>query len=138
MNVLLGEPPVVRPVTRLIDQARVDRYADAAHDMNPIHRETPEAYSGPFGRPVAHGMLVLALVSEAMSDAFGEAWERGGTLKVRWRQPAFVPIEVTARATLRTQDGDLATYDVVCENPAGETLLTGTATVRDASAASPA
>ena len=48
-------------------------------------------------------MLVLALVSEAMTNALGEAWERGGSLKVRWRQPALVPVEVTARATLRTR-----------------------------------
>jgi len=122
--------PTVEPVTRLIDQVRVDRYAVAARDPNPIHRETPEAYSGPFGRPVAHGMLVLALVSEAMTNAFGEAWERGGSLKVRWRQPALVPVEVTARATLRSQSADMATYDVSCEDANGEALLTGTASVR--------
>ena len=122
--------PTVEPVTRLIDQPRVDRYALAARDPNPIHRETPEAYAGPFGRPVAHGMLVLALVSEAMANAFGETWERGGALKVRWRQPALVPVEGTARATLRSESGGVATYDVSCEDANGEALLTGTASVR--------
>ena len=121
--------PVSIAVTRHIDQPRVDRYAVGAHDMNPIHRETPEAYAGPFGRPVAHGMLVLSLVSEAMSNAFGETWERGGSLKVRWRQPAFVPLDITARATLKAEAGGVATYDVVCEDGAGETLLTGSASV---------
>ncbi|MGE3857194.1 MAG: MaoC family dehydratase [Dehalococcoidia bacterium] len=123
-------PTTIEPVTRLIDQPRVDKYAVAARDPNPIHRETPEAYAGPFGRPVAHGMLVLALLSEAMTNAFGEAWERGGSLKVRWRQPALVPIEVTARATLKSEAGGVATYDVACEDGAGEALLTGTASVR--------
>ncbi|RLT33677.1 MAG: hypothetical protein DWI58_21655 [Chloroflexi bacterium] len=122
--------PIVEPVTRLIDQPRVDRYAVAARDPNPIHRETPEAYAGPFGRPVAHGMLVLALMSEAMTNALGEAWERSGSLKVRWRQPALVPIEVTARATLKSESDGVATYDLICEDTAGEALLTGTASVR--------
>ena len=122
--------PAVAPVTRLLDQARVDRYAVVARDPNPIHRETPEAYAGPFGRPVAHGMLVLALVSEAMTNALGEAWERGGSLKVRWRQPALVPVEVTARATLRSEADGVAIYDVSCEDASGEVLLTGTASVR--------
>ena len=122
--------PTVEPVTRLIDQPRVDRYAVAARDPNPIHRETPEAYAGPFGRPVAHGMLVLALMSEAMTNALGEAWERSGSLKVRWRQPALVPIEVTARATLKSESNGVATYDLICEDAAGEALLTGTASVR--------
>ena len=127
----MSAPPIVS-VTRLIDQARVDRYAVAAHDMNPIHRETPEAYAGPFGQPVAHGMLVLALVSEAMGEAWGEAWAQRGALKVRWRQPALVPVRVTARATLRAEADGLATYDVVCEGGVRTVLLTGTAAVPSA------
>jgi len=115
-------------VTRVIDQSHVDRYAIAAHDLNPIHRETPEAYAGPFGRPVAHGMIVLALASEAMADAVGEAWARGGALKVRWRAPAYPPVRVTARATLKSEADGVATYDLVCEDDAGEAFLTGTAT----------
>ena len=119
-------------VTRVIDQAHVDRYAVAAHDMNPIHRETPEAYAGPFGRPVAHGMMVLALVSEAMTDAAGDGWASAGALKVRWRSPAFPPVRVTARATLRGEADGIATNDIVCEDERGETLLTGTATAPSA------
>jgi 3-hydroxybutyryl-CoA dehydratase len=130
VNIPLLEPPVVHPVTRLIDQARVDRYALAAHDPNPIHRDTPEAAEGPFGQPVAHGMLVLALVSEAMTEAFGRRWAESGSLKVRWRAPAVPPISVTARATLRSAHEGLAVYDVLCEDPTGEVLLDGTASAR--------
>lgn len=130
MNFTLREPPRPLPLTRLIDQARVDRYALAAHDPNPIHRDTPEAAEGPFGRPVAHGMLVLALVSEVMTEAFGRRWAEGGSLKVRWRAPAVPPITVTARATLRSAHEGLALYDVVCEDPTGEVLLDGTASAR--------
>ncbi|MSP22266.1 MAG: hypothetical protein EXR66_04520 [Dehalococcoidia bacterium] len=130
MIVTLDEPPIVHPVTRLIDQARVDRYAIAAHDPNPIHRDTTEAAAGPFGRPVAHGMLVLALVSEAMTEAFGRHWAESGNIKVRWRSPAVSPISVTARATLKSAHEGLAIYDVVCEDPTGEVLLDGTASAR--------
>ena len=66
--------PPVAPVTREIDQPRVDAYAAAAPDQNPFHRETPEAAASQFGRPIAHGMLVLALVSEAMTAAHGLRW----------------------------------------------------------------
>lgn len=115
------------PVTRLIDQGRVDRYAVAANDMNPIHRDSPEAANSQFGEPLAHGMLVLALVSEAMSDAFGTRWAAGGTLQVRFRSPALTPVTVTARAQLRSAHEGIATYDVVCEDPRGEVLLSGRA-----------
>ena len=130
MNPRADAPRAEASVTRVIDQAHVDRYAVAAHDMNPIHRETPQAYAGPFARPVAHGMIVLALASEAMGDAVGGAWVASGALKVRWRAPAFPPLRVTARATLKSHVDGLATYEVVCADEAGEALLTGTATAR--------
>jgi len=123
----MSQPPEVTPVTRFIDQARVLAYADAARDPNPLHTDAEYALTTPFGRPIAHGMLVLALVSEAMAGAFRERWAEGGTLSVRWRSPARHPVTVTARAALKgTKDG-IATYDVTCEDEAGTILLTGTA-----------
>lgn len=121
--------PPVAPVTREIDQSRVDAYAEAARDPNPIHRETPEAAASQFGRPIAHGMLVLAIVSEAMGAALGLRWAATGSLKVRWRAPALTPLTVTARAEARKVVDGVATYDVSCEDEAGVVLLTGTASV---------
>lgn len=123
-------PPETLTVTRVIDQPRVDRYAVAARDPNPIHRETPEAYAGPFGQPVAHGMLVLGLVADAMTQGFGLTWAETGGIKVRWRSPALTPVTVTARADLKKDADGLATYEVTCTDARGEVLLTGTASVR--------
>jgi len=127
--------PTVAPVTRHIDQRRVVRYAAAARDPNPIHTDPEVAAATEFGRPIAHGMLLLALVSEAMSAAFGERWAAGGRLKVRWRAPAIQPVTVTASATLRStavagdaEDGVL-TYDVRCDDEAGVLLMSGFASV---------
>lgn len=122
------EPPVVVSITRLIDQARVLAYANAARDPNPLHTDAAYAATTPFGRPIAHGMLVLALVSEAMAQAFGSSWVHGGTLNVRWRSPAIHPVVVTARASLRSSTEQTATYEVVCADEHGTVLLTGTAT----------
>lgn len=123
----MSQPPEVTPVTRHIDQDRVLAYADAARDPNPLHTDAEYALTTPFGRPIAHGMLVLALVSEAMAGAFRERWVEGGTLSVRWRSPAMHPVTVTARAALKGTKGGIATYDVTCEDEAGTILLTGTA-----------
>ncbi len=124
-----AEAPPVAPVTRRIDQALVDRYAAAARDPNPIHSDTVEAREGPYGRPIAHGMLVLALVSEAMTAAFGERWAAGGALSVRWRAPAIPPVEVTASAEPTGVEDGRARYAVRCEGADGELLLDGTASV---------
>lgn len=125
----MSAPSEVAPVTRLLDQPRVDAYAEAARDHNPIHIDADFAAGTPFGQRIAHGMLVLALVSEAMAATFGERWASSGALKVRWRAPAVQPVTVTARATLRSSEGGVATYDVACEAEDGIVLLAGTASV---------
>ena len=123
-------PPEVAAVTHLIDHDRVIRYSAAARDPNPIHTDAAVAATTEIGRPVAHGMLVLALVSEAMSATFGQRWAESGALKVRWRAPAIQPVEVTATAAPRSVEDGVASYNVQCETPDGTVLLTGTASVR--------
>ncbi len=123
------EAPTVAPVTRLIDQDRVDRYAVAARDPNPIHTDAEFAAASDFGGRIAHGMLVLALVSEALAGAFGRRWAESGSLRVRWRAPAVQPVEVTAYAEPRGVEDGVASYDLRCETADGAVLLSGTATV---------
>ncbi len=121
--------PEVTPVTRRNDRDRVGRDAAAARDPNPIHTDAEFAAARGLERPIAHGMLVLALLSEAMSAAFGTRWAESGALKVRWRAPAVPPIEVTARAEPRSVNDGVASYDVSCVDAAGTLLLSGTASV---------
>jgi len=53
----------------LVDQARVDAFADATIDHQWIHRDGPEADAGPFGGPIAHGFLTLSLLPHLLSTA---------------------------------------------------------------------
>ena len=45
----------------LIEQARINAFADATDDHQWIHVDTARAASGPFGGTIAHGFLTLAL-----------------------------------------------------------------------------
>jgi len=47
----------------LVDQARIDKFADATGDHQWIHVDPVRAASGPFGGTIAHGYLTLALVN---------------------------------------------------------------------------
>jgi acyl dehydratase len=47
----------------LIDQARVDTFAEATGDRQWIHVDPEHARAGPFGGTIAHGYLTLALVN---------------------------------------------------------------------------
>lgn len=47
---------------RRIDQATIDRFADATDDHQWLHVDLERAAAGAFGRTIAHGYLTLALV----------------------------------------------------------------------------
>jgi acyl dehydratase len=46
-----------------IDQARIDRFAEATGDHQWIHVDPDRARGGPFGRCIAHGYLTQSLVN---------------------------------------------------------------------------
>ena len=54
---VLGPGPGV-----LVDQARIDAFADATDDHQWIHQDADRAAAGPFGGTVAHGYLTLSLL----------------------------------------------------------------------------
>ena len=80
-------PPEIPSMARLVSQEVIDRYAAASGDFNPIHVDPEFARQTPFGGTIAHGMLVLAYVSGALTSAFGRRWWEGGRLKVRFQGP---------------------------------------------------
>ena len=116
-------------VTKTVTQEKINRYAAAAGDHNPLHIDPDFAASTRFGGPIAHGMLVLAYVSEMMTAAFGEAWLSSGRLKVRFRGPARPGGTVTASGRVVREDGGCAVCEVECRNQAGEVLISGEAEV---------
>ena len=46
----------------LVDQARIQAFADATLDQQWIHTDPQRAAKGPFGGPIAHGLLSLSLL----------------------------------------------------------------------------
>ncbi len=75
-------------LVRSIDQAVIDRYAQVSGDHNPLHTDPAFAARSQFGGTVAHGMLLLAYVSETLAQACGRAWLERGRLRARFRAPA--------------------------------------------------
>ena len=122
--------PAVAPVVKRLSQEQLIRYADASGDHNPIHIDQAFARATPFGGTIAHGMLVLASISEMMAAAFGEAWLTGGKLRVRFRAPARPGDTITAGAQPQAaRDSATLIYSVECRNQDDELLISGTAEV---------
>jgi len=53
----------------LVDQARIDAFADASEDRQFIHVDPRAAAQTPFGGTVAHGFLTLSLLSRMGAEA---------------------------------------------------------------------
>ena len=52
----------------LIDQARIDKFADVTEDHQFIHVDPQRAASSPFGGTIAHGMLTLSMIVHLCED----------------------------------------------------------------------
>ena len=120
-------------VHRLIDQARIDQYAEASGDFNPIHIDQDFAAQSQFGGTIAHGMMVAATISEMMTSAFGRRWSDTGSMKIRFRSTVKPGQRVTAQGMVKTVRATDMGGRVVCAvsvvKDDGETAIAGQAEV---------
>lgn len=115
------------PVVKEITQEKINRYALAGGDSNPLHTDPEFAAGTEFGGTIAHGMLLLAYLSEMMTAAFGRAWLSGGRLKIRFKAPARPGDIVSAVGHVVRVAGGRTVCEVECRNQRDEVLLSGQA-----------
>ncbi|MCJ7510567.1 MAG: MaoC family dehydratase [Dehalococcoidia bacterium] len=117
-------------VAKMLGQEKIDRYARASGDFNPIHVDAAFAAQTPFGGTIAHGMLLLAYLSEMLTSAVGQAWLSGGRLKVRFKGAARPGDVVTAQGRVQRVEGERGVCSVECLNQEGDVLIAGQAEVK--------
>jgi len=91
----------------LIDQSRINQFAECTEDHQWIHVDIEKAAQGPFGRTIAHGFLTLALIP-AMSQCIQLPFDRAeaqmsinyGLNKVRFPNPVPVNSRIRSRVIL--------------------------------------
>jgi acyl dehydratase len=108
----------------LVDQARIDAFAEATEDRQFIHVDPDAAARTPFGGTVAHGFLTLSLLSRMAADAMLLPQATGlvvnyGLDRVRFLAPVPAGVRVRGRFTL----------DSVEEKAPGQMLMRHTVTV---------
>jgi len=120
-------------ISKVVIQEDIKTYAEASGDHNPLHQDQIFAASTHFGRIVAHGMLVLAYVSEMMTQAFGSYWLETGGLKTRFRAPVYPGDRVATFGEivkLVEENGDVRlTCYIGCRNEDGDEVINGEAWV---------
>jgi len=118
--------------SRTVTLEMLRSYAAASGDHNPIHIDPDFAATTPFERPIAHGMLLLAYIMEMLTTTFGAEWITAGSLKVRFRRPAYVDSAVTAWGTIKKSDSAAGSLQITvgCRDEDGNDLVTGSAEVK--------
>ena len=118
-------------IEKLVTQIQIEKYAQASGDFNPVHLNQDFAATTSFGKTIAHGMLILAFLSEMITQAFKEDWLNSGRLKIRFKAPVYPGDRVTTYGTIKEiqQVGDVsyAACAVGCRNQKGEDVIVGEA-----------
>lgn len=130
-GLLEGQP--LPALSKTVTQEKVNLYAQASRDFNPIHVNEEFARKTALGGTVAHGMLILAYVSEMMTAAFGREWLTSGHLDVRFKAAARPGETITISgqvAKLEKSEGStVVRCSVSCTNEKGEAVITGDASL---------
>lgn len=126
--------PGLPVIERTISQDQLTAYSEASGDHNPLHLDPAFADTTQFGGIIAHGMLTLALVSEAMGRAYGKAWLETGVLKVRFKGAAYLGDRLYTQCHSSNQQVlDRGIQEVcgvgVLERKSGRELVSGSASV---------
>ena len=121
-------------VVKHITQDNINLYAEASGDFNPIHIDESFAAQTPFGGTIAHGMLVLAYVSEMMTLNFGQNWLSGGKLRARFKEAARPGDTLTVQGridSIEQKNGvTYANCSFECCNQKGEIIIAGDTVVK--------
>jgi acyl dehydratase len=122
----------VTPLSRRVSQEQIDAYADASGDHNPIHVDPEFARSVGLPGTIAHGLLELGILAEAIST-----WAGGSSnlrsLSCRFSNPLQPGDTIICTGTVVAVDASegIATLDVGASSDRGDRVLTnGRATVR--------
>jgi acyl dehydratase len=108
----------------VVDQARIDQFADCTGDRQWIHVDVARATrEGPFGGPIAHGYLTLSLVAAMLMEIGiippdASTGLNYGLDKVRFLNPVRAGARVRARVTLisaQPQDGGRVLLRLDCK-----------------------
>ena len=112
-----------------VDQAMIDKFADATGDHQWIHVDVERAKKeSPFGGPIAHGYLTLSLLVPLVTKTYtvtdAKMGVNYGLNKVRFPAPVPVGSKVRARVTLKDVEevagGLQNTFAVTIEREGGD------------------
>lgn len=120
------------PLARTVSQEQINAYADASGDHNPIHVDPEFARAVGLPGTIAHGLLEMAILTEAVARWAG-GYERVEEVSCRFSKPLLPGETVTCTGHVVAVDNSNGTAALELEatsSSGGRVLTNGRATVR--------
>lgn len=114
--------------TRAITETDIVNFASLSGDWFPLHTDTEYAAQTMYGERVAHGMLVLSVVTGLITLKLGAVQAFHGIEGLRFRRPTFIGDTIHAETEvleLESREGNgLVTSGLTVKNQRDETVTT--------------
>jgi acyl dehydratase len=122
----------IAPLSRTITQQHINAYADASGDHNPIHIDAEFAKMVGLPGTIAHGLLDLGILTEAVARWAG-GYDRVASIACRFSKPLLPGDTIICAGHVAEVDESqhTATLELQATSDRGERVLTnGRAVVR--------
>ena len=86
--------------TMAVSAEKINAFAELSGDFNPVHVDAEYAATTMFGKRIAHGALSASLISAILGNDLPGPGAIFVELNMRFRKPAFIDEEITARAEI--------------------------------------
>ncbi len=115
-----------------VDASTIERFAELSGDKNPIHLDPEEAKAYGYPRQVAHGALLVALLSKMIGTDIpgpGAVWM---SQSIEWLTPVFVGDEIELAVTVEkvSTGAGVLLLDIVATTQEGKMVMKGNAKVK--------
>ena len=130
MTVAVGDE--MTPLDRTVTQDQVNAYADASGDHNPIHLDVDFARSVGLPGTIAHGLLEMGILTEAVARWAG-GFDSVVSVSCRFSKPLLPGATITCSGRVTDVDDatGIACLELSALSSSGDPVLTnGRATVR--------
>ena len=103
-------------LSKAITQNRINKWADAVGDYNPVHVDPEYAKKTKFKKTIAHGPLVISYISEMMGAWLGDNWvEDGKLLDIRFKAPVKSGDQITIEGFVKDKRIEKDRISIECE-----------------------
>ncbi|MGX6648253.1 MaoC family dehydratase [Maricaulaceae bacterium MS644] len=117
-------------ITRLVDEAAVQKFAEVSGDFNPLHMDEAYASRSAFRGRIAHGALVASYISCVLGNHLPGPGAVFAGMSMRFERPVRIGDTVICRATVTDVDVKARRVKLACVCEVdGETCMAAEAEV---------